>query len=120
MAFRETVDPVVEKHNFQLNIPAQRMDEMIATNAQTIAVTSDEPNVQVGSGDLEASGNRRSTTMNGMKAIRIHVVREATRAADAGNENCLFFWNTELREDFLDLSQNGIISTARAPPDILV
>ena len=120
LALRQTVNPIVEEHDFELNIPAQCVDEMIATNAQPVAVTRDQPDMQVGSGDLESGCNRRCPTMNGMKAIGIHVVRETTRTADPRNENRFFFWNAELREDFLDLSQNGIIPTARTPTDVLV
>ena len=93
---------------------------MITTNAQAITVTSDQPNMQVGSGDLKAGCNRRRPTMNGVKAIRVHIVRETTRTADPRNENRFLFGNTELREDLLDLSQNGIIPTARTPTDVLV
>src|ERR1700674_2812043 len=70
--------------------------------------------------DLDAGRNGGSSAVNRMKAERIHVVREAARAADAGYDHEFFARNPQLRKHGLHGRENGVISATRTPADFLV
>ena len=50
LALGETVDLVVEEQDRHVHVAAQRVDQVVATDRQTVAVTGDDPDVEVGPG----------------------------------------------------------------------
>src|SRR4029450_13408754 len=68
----------------------------------------------------DAGGDRRCPAMNGMEAVGVHVVREAGRAADAGNDHGAFALDPKLRHEALERSQHSIVAAAGAPADLLI
>src|SRR5262249_20148062 len=52
--------------------------------------------------------------------VGVHVVREAARTADPGDEDEVLACDTELGQHLLDLRQDGVVPAARAPADILI
>src|SRR5262249_1936939 len=102
------------------DIAAQTMNEMIAANRESVAVAGHYPHVEVGPSHLEPGCNRRRPPMNRMETIRIHVVRKAAGASDAGDENDFLAGDAEFRHDFLDLRQDCVIAASWTPADFLV
>src|SRR5258707_872493 len=64
--------------------------------------------------------DRGCAAMNRMEAERIHVVREAAGAADAGNHHKILALDAELGEHRLHRGENGVVAAAWAPADLLV
>ena len=54
LALGEPVDPVVEQQDLQVHVAAQRVDQVVATDRQAVAVAGDDPHVEVGAGHGDA------------------------------------------------------------------
>src|SRR6266481_6263074 len=70
--------------------------------------------------NLDSDGHRGSASVDGVESISVHVIREATRAADAGDHDEVLALDSELREDSLNGGKDCVIAAARAPADFLV
>ena len=53
MPLGEAVDLVVEQHDLHVHVAAQHMHQMVATNAEPVAVTRHQPDVERGIGELD-------------------------------------------------------------------
>ena len=93
---------------------------MVAADAQAVAVTGDHPYHEIRTRHLQPGGDGRSTAVNRVEAVGVHVVGETAGAADPGDEHDLFLRNAEFRKDLLHLSEDGIVPTAWAPADVLI
>src|SRR5215468_5957870 len=58
--------------------------------------------------------------MNGVEAIRMHIVWEATRAPNARDKDNFLPWYTQLGHHLLGLCQDGVITTPWAPAHFLI
>ena len=83
----EPVDAVVEHEDRQVDVATQRVDEVVAADRQPVAVTGDDPHVEVGPGHGDTGGDGRRTTVDAVDAVGVHVVREPAGAADAADEH---------------------------------
>src|SRR5439155_2007669 len=61
LPLRQSVDPVVEQQDLDVQVAAQTMDQMIAPDAQPVAVPGDHPDRQLRSGRLETGGQSGRT-----------------------------------------------------------
>jgi hypothetical protein len=52
LALREAVDPVVEEQDLEVDVAAQRVDQVVAADGEAIAVTRDDPHVSSGFASL--------------------------------------------------------------------
>src|SRR3979409_2352863 len=93
---------------------------MVSTDTKRVAVTSHHPHHEVWPRYLQPSGNRRRASVNGMKAIRVHVVGKTARTANPRNEDDIFLRNTQFRKNLLHLGEDRIITTPWAPADVLI
>jgi len=66
---------------------------VIATNTQSIAITRDHPYHQIGPASLEPRGNGGRTAVNGMEAIRMHIVWEAAGTPNARDKDNFLSWH---------------------------
>src|SRR5580704_649640 len=96
------------------------MNRVIAADGKRIAIAGRNPNFKVRTNCLDASSDRGRAAVNRMKAKRIHVIREAARASDAGNHHEIFTFYPELRKNRLHGGKNRVVSAARAPTNFLV
>ena len=55
-----------------------------------VAVAGDQPDVEVGVGQLRARGEGRRAAVDRVEAVAFDVIGEAARAADAGDEHGVF------------------------------
>jgi hypothetical protein len=76
LALGEAVDPVVEHHHVDVDVAPEQVNEVVAADGQRVAVAGDEPDAEVGARRLEAGRERGRAAVDGVKAVRLHVVRE--------------------------------------------
>ena len=62
------------------------MDEVVTTNCQTVTVTGDLPDSQIGIGNFSTCCNSSGTSVDSVEPIRIYIVRQAGRTTDTGND----------------------------------
>jgi hypothetical protein len=120
LALRQPVDPVVEEEDLQVDVAADRVQEVVAADREAVAVTGDDEDRQVGPGDLEPRGDRRRAAVDRVEAVGVHVVREAARAADPRDEQELLARDAQLRHELLHGREDRVVPAAGAPPDLLV
>jgi len=96
------------------------MDHVIAADRQAVAVAGDDPHVELGARDLEARRDGRRAAVDRVEAVRVHVVREPARAADAADEHRVLALHAEVRERALHRREDRVVAAARTPADILV
>ena len=116
----EPVDLVVEEQDRDVDVAAQGMDEVVAADRQRVAVTGDDPHVQVGASHGQARGDGRRAPVDRVHPVGVHVVREAGCAADARHEGHVLAANAELGHEQLDGGEDRVVAAARAPADLLV
>ena len=116
----EAVDAIVEQQDRQVHVAAQCVDEVVAANGQRVAVAGDHPHVEVRPGHRDACGNGRSTAMNAVHAIRIHVVRETAAAPDTTDEHSVLRSNSQLGHQRLHGVHHAIVAATGAPANLLV
>src|SRR5207244_7496870 len=69
---------------------------------------------------LDSGGDCRRAAMNTVKAVGVHVVRKARRAADAGNKNRLLARDAQVGHDLLHVVENRVIAATGTPTHFLV
>src|SRR5713226_5715887 len=96
------------------------MNQMVAANRKAVAIARNNPYIQLWSGHLQPSCNRRCAAMDRMEAVSVHVVGEAARTSDAGNEHGVVARHTQLRHYFLHRSQDRVVTASGTPAYFLV
>ena len=61
------------------------MDEVVTTDSQTVTVTGNLPDSQIRISHFGTCCNGSGTSVDGMEAIRIYIIRQTGRATDTGN-----------------------------------
>src|SRR4029079_6667265 len=64
--------------------------------------------------------DRRRATVNRVHPVRVHVVGEPRRAADARHEDRALALDPQLGHERLHGSEDRVVAAARAPADLLV
>src|SRR5262245_40958521 len=96
------------------------MQQVVATDGQSVAVTRHHEDLEVGAGQLEAGRDGGRATVDGVESVRVHVVREAARAADPGDEHDVLLGNVEIGHALLHGGEDRVVSAPRAPTDVLI
>src|SRR5260221_12166223 len=86
LALGEAVDGVVKEQNLEIDVPPERVDQVVAADRQRVAVAGYQPDLELGPRGLDAGGDGGRAAVDRVKAVRVHVVREPARAADPGDE----------------------------------
>jgi hypothetical protein len=120
LPLRQPVDLVVEKEDRDIHIAPQGVDEVVAADRERVAVPRDDPDGEVGTRGGEPGRDRGRTAVDRVHPVRLHVVREAGGAADAGDEDDALARDAELGHELLDGGEDRIVAAARAPADLLV
>ena len=95
MALGQAIDPVVEQQDREVDVAAQGMDEVVAANRQRITVTGDDPHPEVLAGRGDTGGDRGGPAVDGVHAIRVDVVGESRRAANARHDHRVLLRNAQ-------------------------
>lgn len=77
LAFGQSVDAVVEHHDVEIDVASNAMHQVIASDAQRIAVTRDYKNREVRPRDFESRSKGWRSTVDRVHAVGVHVVRES-------------------------------------------
>ena len=120
LTFRQSVYPVVEENDVQIHIAPDRMKQMVAADRKAVPVPGDHPDTQLRVGNRQTRRQRRRPPVNAVDPIRVHVVGEAARAADARNKDRFLLRHPRLRQDALHLRQDRVVAAAGAPAHRLI
>jgi len=116
----ETVDPVVEQQDRQVDVAPERVHEVVAADGQRVAVPGDDPDRQVRTRCRQPGRDRRRPAVDRVHAVGVHVVREPAGAPDPGDEHDVLPAQAQLRQEALDGGQHGVVAAPRAPAHLLV
>src|ERR1700754_4598076 len=116
----QPIDLVVKQQDVQVEIAAQQMDSVIPPNTETIPVARDDPDAQLGTAGLQPRSDSRSTPMDRMHAIGIHIIGKTAATTYPRNNNDVLPGYSQGRHNFLHLGEDDIIPASRAPADLLV
>ena len=116
----QAVDAVVEEQDRHVDVAPHRVDEVVATDREGVAVTRHDPHGQVGAARRQTRRDRRRATVDRVHAVRVEVVREPRGAADAGDEGDVFLAQAQLGQEALDGREDGVVAAPRAPAHLLV
>ena len=120
LAFRQTVYLIIHQDHIDIHIPTYRMNKMVPTDSQTVAISRNLPYRQIGIGRLHPGSHSCGTTMNRMKTIGIHIIRQTRRTADTRNHHRFVGRHSQCRHSSLQHSHDRMVSTTRTPTYILV
>src|SRR3990170_1049143 len=120
LALGQAVDLVVEEQDRQVHVAPEDVQQVVAADREPVAVAGHDENLELGPRQLEPGGDSRRPPVDRVEAVRVHVVREAARAADPRDEHDVLFLKTEGRHRLLHRAQDGVVPTAPAPPHVLV
>ena len=120
LTFCQAVDLVIEHQYLQIHVPPEHVHQMIAADAQPVAVAGNHPNVELGVGQLDTRGKSRRAAMDGVKPIGRHVIGQARRAADAGHEYRVLALGAEVGESLLHRLEDRVIAATGTPANFLV
>ena len=81
------VDQIVDADDFEIDVAAGGVDQMIASDGREIAVTGVDDYVQLWIRQLEAGGEGNGAAVRGVERIQLDVARHASGAADAGDQS---------------------------------
>src|SRR5215207_9379843 len=91
------------------------MIEMIAADGKGVSVTTEHEHVEVGTSQRNATCEGQGAAVNEVRAVRLHEIREAARASDAGHGRDLLVIDFSLLDQFKVEREHREISAARAP-----
>ena len=91
LAFRQTVDLVVEDGDVEILVAADRVDEVVAADGHRVAVAHVDPHAQSWVGQLDAGGDGAGTTVDAVETVGVDIVGDTARASDAGDHADVFF-----------------------------
>ena len=120
LALGQPVDPVVEQQDRDVDVAAQRVDQVVAADRQRVAVAGDHPHRQVLAGQRQTGRDGRRAAVDRVEPIGLQVVREPARAADAADEHDVLAAQSELGQEVADGVEDDVVTAARAPADLLV
>ena len=96
------------------------MDEMVASDSETVTVTGHLPDGQLGMACLHAGSDRAAAAVDGIETVGVEVVGHAAGTADTGNDCHLVGRDTYLRHGFLECHADSVVAAARTETYILI
>src|SRR5689334_17312333 len=88
---------------------------MIAADGETVAVATEQKDVQVWPGQTNAAGERDGAAVNEVCAMAVDEIGKARRATDPGEGNDLFVIEVAFLEHFVERSEHREIAAAGTP-----
>src|SRR6516164_3684490 len=102
LTFCQAIDTVVKEKHLKSDVPTKHVNGVITTDREGVAVAGGHPDLEIGTNGFDAGGYGRRPAVDGVEAESVHVVREAGRASDAGDDDKVFALNAELGKNRLD------------------
>src|SRR5438552_3940152 len=88
---------------------------MVAADAEAVAIAAGADDFQLVVAELDASGNGKRASVQGVHAIGVDVARQVRRAADAAYDTDLMRLEAELEHRGLQRGEHGEIAAAGTP-----
>ncbi len=124
LPFGKAVNLIVEENYIDVDIPADGMDEMVASDSKGIPIATSLPYGKPWIGHLDAGSYSRGPAVYGMETVSVHIIRKTGRAAYAAYHHIAFPYIIAslayLGKSPLQRSQNGVITAAGAPAHLLI
>ena len=115
LLLRQAVDVVVVQQHGDVHVVADRVDPVRGADAAAVAVAGVHEHVQVGPRHLDALGDRQRPAVDAVEPVGAHVVRQAARAADAGDEDRLLRLQPLVAAEPLHGREDRVVAAALAP-----
>lgn len=115
LLFSQSVDRVVEHEDGHFHVVAQRVNPVCGADGATVAVASDDEDVEIGTARTDAAGDGQRASMKAVEAIRAHVMGQARGTADATDDDGLFGREAAVLAELLQASNDGVVAARRAP-----
>jgi hypothetical protein len=96
------------------------MDEMIASDSQTVAIAGHLPDGQLRMACLHARSNRTTAAVDGIETVGVEIVGHTAGTADTGNDCHLVGRDTYLRHGFLECHADSVVAATRTETYILI
>ena len=94
------------------------MNQLVAANAQGIAVAGYNPDLEVGIGQLNACGDRRSPAVQGVHSVAVDVVRQTAAAANSADQHRAVWVGSSACKHFGKLLEDAVVPATRAPANV--
>ena len=118
LAGGKAVDLVVHHDVEQIDVAAHGVDEVIAADAEAVAIAAGDQHSQIVVGQLHARGDSQRPAMQRVHAVGIDEAGEVGRAADAADGSHIVVGNLQLDERLLNRGEHAEIAAAGAPVGI--
>src|SRR5206468_10430635 len=113
LPFRQPIIPVVKEKDFDADVAAEHVNRVVAADGKRVTISGSDPYFQLRARNLDSGGHRGSASVDGVESVSVHVIREAARAADAGDNDEVLALDAEFREDSLNGGENCVVAAAR-------
>ena len=120
LSLGEAVDLVVHQHDIQVYVAADGVDEVVATDGEAVAVAGNKPYADVGAGRLDAGSDGGATAVNGVEAVRVHVVRQTRGAADTRDDGHIIGRGADFGHRFMQAAEHGVVAASGTPANVLI
>ena len=86
LAAGHRIDQVIHADDFQIDVAAGGMDQMIAADSREVAVAGINHDVQLRVGELQSGGEWDGAPMRGVERVELHISGDAPCATNSRNQ----------------------------------
>src|SRR5947199_175149 len=101
LLFGQAIDEVVHDEIDHVDVLARAVIEMVATDGEAVAVAAKQKDMEIGSGQADAGGERDGAAVNEVGAVAVDEIGKTRRATDPGESDDLFVIELAFLEDFV-------------------
>ena len=120
LALGQPVDLIVEQQYLHVDIAPQHVKQVVAADAQTVAVAGDEPHIEGGVGEFDAGREGRRAPVDGVEPVGGHVIGKPRGTADPRYEHRVLARRADVGESLLHAFEDRVIAATGAPAHFLV
>ena len=120
LPLRQAVDAVVEQHDRHVDVAAHRVDQVVAADRQRVAVTGDDPHREVRTRGLEAGGDGRGTSVDGVHAVGVRGSTGSGSSSRCPRRTRCSRGAGPGRAGPLHRAEDRVVAAAGTPADLLV
>jgi hypothetical protein len=106
---------IVQDHR-EIHVVANRVNPVRGANAAAIAVTGVHEHCEIRPRELDALGDREGAPVDTVEAVRLHIMRQPARAADARDEHGALGLQILVATEPLHRGENRVVAATAAPP----
>ena len=98
-----------------LHVVSDRVHPVRGADRAAVAVAHHDEHREIGAMQLDARRDRQRAAVNAVETVRLEVMREPARAADAGDEHRLLGLELFGDEQLLDRGEHRVVAAAGTP-----